>query len=258
LRIRSINFRSRYLIAIGAIFVVSISIILFDPLQDAITNAAGSFSISGLRDLSNSATATVIATINATGYLGIFGLMLLEGTSLPVPSFVVLPFAGYLVSIGRLEFWTIVGIATVGGMIGAFVDYYIGMFLGMRAIANYGGKFFISPEQMHKMELLFQRHGGRIVFLSRLIPGVRALSSFPAGSAKMNLPKFTLYSTLGYLILNVVLVYIGDYLGAHWDAVRAAGIVEIGATVIVLLVGLWLFIRFRKQPTDPAKPVQST
>jgi membrane protein DedA with SNARE-associated domain len=255
LRIRSINFRFRYLIAIGAIFVVSISIILFDPLQDAITNAAGSFSISSLHNLSNSVTATVIATINATGYLGIFGLMLLEGVSLPVPSFVVLPFAGYLVSVGRLEFWTIVGIATLAGIIGSFVDYYIGMFLGMRAITNYGGRFFVSPEQMHKMELLFEKHGGKIVFLSRLIPGVRTLASFPAGSARMNLPKFTLYTTLGYVILNVVLVYIGDYLGAHWDAVRAGGIVEIGVTVVVLIAALWLFLRYRKQPTEAPRPV---
>ena len=96
--------------------------------------------------------------------------MLLEATSVPVPSEVILPFAGYLVSIGRLGYWETVGLATLAGVIGALIDYYIGLFLGTKVISNYGSRFFIGDEQMMKVESLFQRHGGQIAFFSRLSP----------------------------------------------------------------------------------------
>jgi len=242
-------------IAITAVFIVVVSILFSDSLEDMLTGAGGQVSVAGFHAISGAVTSLIIDAINTTGYFGIFGLMLLEGTSLPIPSEVILPFAGYLVSIGKLEFWLTVGLATSAGILGAFVDYYIGMFLGMRVISNYGSRFFISQEQMQKMESLFERHGGKIVFASRLIPGVRTLASFPAGAAGMNLPKFTLYTALGCFSFDAVLVYVGDYLGSHWSTIRVIGTLELAATAIVLITAIWLFLRFlRRQSTLASKP----
>jgi len=241
---------------LGAIFIISISILFSDSIEDMITGASGQVSVAGVGAITGAVTNAIVDSINATGYLGIFGLMLLEGTSLPIPSEVVLPFAGYLVSIGRLEFWLTVGLATLAGVIGALVDYYIGKYLGMRVISNYGSRFFISQEQMRKVELLFEKQGGKIVFASRLIPGLRTLASFPAGSAGMNLPKFTLYTALGCFGLDAVLVYVGDYLGVHWSTIRAIGILELVATVAVLIAAVWIFFRIQhKQSPEAPKAV---
>jgi membrane protein DedA with SNARE-associated domain len=242
-------------IAIGAILVVSFSIVFADSIEDMITGSSGQISAGGLQAVEGSLTGAIVGAISATGYYGVFVLMLLEGTSVPVPSEVVLPFAGYLVSTGRLEFWLTVVIATAAGVLGGIIDYYIGKLLGMKAITNYGSKFFISPDQMRRIEVLFAKHGALIVFASRLIPGVRTLVSFPAGSAKMNLPKFVLFSAVGCFAFDAALVYVGDYLGAHWNAIRSLGTLELGATVIVLVAAVWLFFRMqRKQPSEGPNP----
>jgi len=212
-----------------------------------VTGAGLGSSTGVVQSVTGALTSVVISAINSTGYLGIFGLMLLEATSLPVPSEVILPFAGYLGSIGRLEYWETVALATSAGVIGALVDYYIGLFLGMKAISNFGGRFFIGKDQMERVESLFQRHGGEIAFFSRLVPGRRTLSSFPAGSARMNLPRFTVYTALGCFVFDAVLVYAGDYFGAHWDIVRSIGILEIGATVAVIIAAAWVFLRMQRR-----------
>lgn len=211
-----------------------------------VTGAATQISSGGLQGVSGSLTTMVVGAISATGYLGVFGLMLVESVSLPIPSEVILPFAGYLVSIGRLEFWFTVILATAAGVLGAFVDYYIGLFLGMRVVSDYGSRFFIDPKQMKRVERLFQKHGGAIVFASRLVPGLRTLISFPAGSARMNLLKFAFYTALGCFLFDTALVYAGDYLGAHWSAIRAVGTLELVATVVVILIAIWMVVHIRR------------
>jgi membrane protein DedA with SNARE-associated domain len=259
LKLRSLSFRSRYVLAVGAaVFLVSVSILFSDSLQDMITGATGQISVASVGSISGALTGSIVGTINSLSYFGVFGLMLLEATSLPVPSEVVLPFAGYLVSVGRLEFWLTVALATLAGVLGALIDYYIGRFLGTKAVSNYGSRFFISKEQMKKMELLFGKHGARIVFASRLIPGVRTLISFPAGSARMGLAKFTFYTVLGCFGFNALLVYAGDYLGSHWSAIRALGVFELAGTVIVLACSLWLFLRIQGRQTAKAAPAGPT
>ncbi len=251
MRLRSIGIRSRYFVAIGIAFVASISLIFSDSIEDMVTGAGSQLSSGGLQSLTSTLTDAVVGIINSLNYLGIFVLMLLESTSLPVPSEVVLPFAGYLVSTGTLEFWLVVLLATGAGVIGSLIDYYIGLYLGMRTISNYGSRFFISPEQMARVESLFKRHGGLLIFLSRLIPGIRTLASFPAGSARMSVPKFVVYTALGCFIFDAALVYAGDYLGAHWESIRTAGTIEIAATVVAILIGVWLFLRLqRKRPAS--------
>jgi membrane protein DedA with SNARE-associated domain len=251
LRFPSFSQRSRYALLLGTILVVTVSL-TSDPVQDALAGSAGQISAGGLLSITGAVTSAVVGAISSTGYLGIFSLMLLEGTSLPIPSEVILPFAGYLVSTGSLNFWLTVALAGSAGVIGALVDYYIGLYLGMRVISNYGSRFFIGQDQMRRVELLFEKHGGAIVFASRLIPGVRTLASFPAGSAKMNLPRFTLYTALGCFSFDAALVYAGDYLGAHWSAIRAIGVVEVGATIFILLVAALVFVRMQRNSSSAA------
>ncbi len=246
MKLRSLSFRSRYVLVIGAaVFLVSVSVLFSDSIEDMITGATGQISAGSLGSVTGALTNAIVGTIDSLSYFGVFGLMLLEATSLPVPSEVVLPFAGYLVSIGKLEFWLTVALATLAGVLGALVDYYIGRFVGMKAVSSYGSRFFISAEQMKKVESLFEKHGTPIVFASRLIPGVRTLISFPAGGARMNLAKFTFYTALGCFGFNALLVYAGDYLGSHWSTIRAIGILELAATLIVLVSSAWLFLRIQ-------------
>jgi membrane protein DedA with SNARE-associated domain len=247
--------RARYTLLIGTIFVATISVYsLSDPVQDFIAGTTGQISLGGLSYISGAVTSAVVGTISSAGYPGIFGLMLLEGTSLPIPSEVILPFAGYLVSIGRLDFWLTVTLATSAGVIGALVDYYVGLFLGMRVISDYGSRFFIGQDQLRRVNLLFEKHGSAIVLASRLIPGARTLASFPAGAARMNLPRFTLYTALGCFTFDAALVYAGDYLGSRWSAIKAIGVLEIGATAIVLVLAVWAFVRMQRKASSPAAP----
>ena len=201
-RLRPLNPRSRYIILGVAVFIVTMTVIFSDSIEDIITGGGGATSSGLVATVTGALTNFVINAINGTGYLGIFGLMLLEATSLPVPSEVILPFAGYLVSIGRIDFWVTVALATSAGVIGGLVDYYIGFILGMKVISNYSSRFFISNEQMQRVQTLFEKHGGVIIFVSRLVPGVRTLASFPAGSARMNVPKFILFTAVGLLRLR--------------------------------------------------------
>jgi membrane protein DedA with SNARE-associated domain len=221
------------------------SVIFSDSIEDLATG--GSSSTGLISSVTGQVTNFVISAISSAGYFGVFGLMLLEATSLPVPSEVVLPFAGYLVSLGRLDFWVTVGLATAAGVIGGLIDYYIGLFFGTKVVSDYGSRFFISREQMQRIETLFQKQGPKIVFLSRLVPGVRTLASFPAGSARMNLPKFAFYTALGCFLFDTLLVYVGDYFGAHWSVVRSIGLLEIVATVAVIIVAAWVYLRMHKR-----------
>jgi membrane protein DedA with SNARE-associated domain len=247
MRLRYLNSRSRYAILAAVLFVICISVLFSDSIEDLVTGSGGANSSGLVQAVTGVVTNLVITAINNTGYLGIFSLMLLEATSLPVPSEVILPFAGYLVSQGRLDFWVTVVLATSAGVFGALIDYYIGLFLGMRVISNYGSRLFISDEQMQNVQSLFQKHGGIIIFLSRLVPGIRTLSSFPAGSARMNLPKFVVYTALGCFIFDTALVYVGDYFGSNWGVVRSIGILEIGATVAVIVAAAFVFMRMRRK-----------
>ena len=162
-------------------------------------------------------TRNFVDAVSSWGYSGVFFLMLLESSSLPIPSEVVLPFAGYLVSGGQLNFWVTVLVATVAGIAGSLVDYYIGL-KGVHILSEHRvlGRVFFTKHQLGVVVRWFSRYGGAIVFLSRLVPGFRTIVSFPAGAVKMPLPKFIAYSTVGCLVWNGLLIYVGVFLGARW------------------------------------------
>lgn len=145
------------------------------------------------------------------GYEGITLLMALESASLPIPSEVILPLAGHYASIGLLNYFGVLAVATVGGIIGITADYFLAFYIGKDVVYRNLKFFHIKKESMDNFIIWFDQNGSFAVFVVRLIPVIRGLISFAAGFAEMKLRKFYGYSILGSLVWDVVLVTFGYY-----------------------------------------------
>ena len=159
----------------------------------------------------------IVAVISALGYWGIVLLMAIESACIPLPSEIIMPFSGYLVYTGRFNLW-LVGVAgAVGCVLGSWVAYWVGMYGGRPLIERYGRYILISHHDLDLADRWFTRYGEVIVFASRLLPVIRTFIAFPAGVARMNLWKFTVYTFLGSLPWCLGLAYVGQLLGEQWD-----------------------------------------
>ncbi len=238
---------------IAAIVIVVAVYVLFEILEDVVIEGAPITS-GPLISAIISFTRDVTATVQVWGYTGIFVLMLLESSSLPIPSEVILPFAGYLASMGQLNIWITVLLATVAGLAGALIDYYIGL-KGAHSLAEHKvlGRVLFSTNQLEVAGKWFKKNGALTVFLSRLIPGFRTTFSFPAGASRMPLAKFIAYTTAGCLLWNVVLIYLGWFLGKNWAEVAGISRYLIIAAVvaIVIVVIVYLVKRRHKKAQAP-------
>jgi membrane protein DedA with SNARE-associated domain len=166
----------------------------------------------------------IIQFIEATSYFGIFILMMLESALIPIPSEITMPFSGYLVSQDELNFILVVLVGAFANLVGSWIAYYIGYFLEETVIINwvkkYGKYILFTVNDYQKATKWFLKYGNSIVFFSRLLPGIRTFISLPAGIAKMNIVKFSIYTFLGSLIWCTVLTYIGYYFGENWKALE--------------------------------------
>ena len=238
-------------IVVGAIAVAIIAFLLLEVLEDVVIEGAP---ISGLFGevvgLVVAFTQNVTGTVASWGYAGVFVLMLFESTSLPIPSEVVLPFAGYLVSLGSMDFWGAVAVSTVAGVLGSLVDYYIG-WKGAHVLSEHRilGKVFLSEKQLGTAVHWFNRHGSVSVFFSRLIPGFRTIVSFPAGAVRMPMAKFFVFTTAGCFVWNVLLIYVGVFLGERWREVAGVPIYYfiIATALAAATVFVWYLLRRRKR-----------
>jgi len=182
--------------------------------------------------------------------------MVLESATLPVPSEVVLPLAGYVVYQGNMQFWLAVFVASVGSLVGTLIDYYIGYFLGREAILHYGRYIRLNENHLKTTEKWFEKHGEITVLLARFVPLVRTLVAFPAGLAEMKMWKFLLFSAVGIVIWDAALIYIGYYFGSNAISIAQTlqslfGPIEVALViVIVIALGLW-FWRRRSAPQPP-------
>jgi membrane protein DedA with SNARE-associated domain len=177
-------------------------------------------------------------TVSSWGYGGVFGLMILEASSLPIPSEVVLPFAGYLVSLGHLDFWMTLTVATIAALAGSLIDYFIGL-KGVEVLSKYRllGRAIFSEQQIKIAARYFNKFGSAMVFVGRLIPVVRTLISFPAGAVRMSLAKFLIYTVAGCILWNSLLIYVGYYLGSRWEEVASIShylIIAVAATLVAV------------------------
>jgi len=192
----------------------------------------------------------LVNTFAQLGYPGIFLLMVMESATLPVPSEVVLPLGGYLVSQGKLEFWSVVAVATVGSMIGTTVDYSIGYYLGRPAVLRYGRMVRFSQERLETTERWFSRHGNSVVLLARFVPLLRTLIAFPAGIVRMESKRFLAYSAVGILVWDIILVYLGVVAGQNSSAIGnilQAYFLPLGLAAIVI-AAIIAYMSLRKTP----------
>jgi membrane protein DedA with SNARE-associated domain len=167
----------------------------------------------------------------AVGYLGVMIAMAIESAMIPLPSELILPYAGFLVSDpSKLEpltrspwgCWIVVVAATVGNTIGSLIAYAIGAWGGRPFLERWGKYLLIRPHEIELAERFFDKYGSATAFFSRLLPIVRTFISFPAGVARMPLGRFIAYSTAGAFLWSILLVYAGTVLGSRWVDIRHA------------------------------------
>ena len=162
----------------------------------------------------------VVAVIGFSGYFGVFLLMLVESCGIPMPSEVIMPFAGFLVAQGKMTLWLIVFLGAIGNLAGSLLAYYIGSKGGRPLIMKYGKYFLITHHDLDLADRFFNRYGQLAVFFGRLLPVVRTFISFPAGIAKMDIKKFAFYTFIGALPWCALFGWLGVRMGEHWDLIR--------------------------------------
>ncbi|OKH20779.1 DedA family protein [Chroogloeocystis siderophila] len=185
-------------------------------------------------------------TISSLGYVGIGLLMFLENLFPPIPSELIMPLAGFTVARGQMQFIPAIAAGVLGTVIGALPWYYAGKILGterLQQLADKYGKWIsISSKDITKADRWFERHGGKAVFVCRLVPGVRTLISLPAGISGMHLVPFLLYSTLGTLLWVGLLTYLGYVLGDNYELVDEYLAPVSKIVVVTLLIAFILWV----------------
>lgn len=157
----------------------------------------------------------LLDTIGTMGYPGIFLLMAMESSIIPVPSELVMPPAGYLAFQGKMSMPIAILCGTVGSLVGAYANYYASHYLGRPLILKYGKYVLIPPEKFERVEHFFLKHGEISTFIGRLLPVVRHLISIPAGLSGMNHLRFSLYTLAGAGIWCTILTIIGYVIGEN-------------------------------------------
>ena len=205
-------------------------------------------------------SALIVATISTLGYGGVVLLMAIESACIPLPSEIIMPFSGYLVSRGEMNLW-LVGVAgAFGCVLGSMVAYWVGMYGGRPLIEKYGRFVLISSHDLDLADRWFGKYGEIIVFVSRLLPAIRTFIAFPAGVARMNVTRFIIYTFAGSLPWCIGLAYVGQKLGEHWDKdPRLKTLFHRFDFVIGILIVLaaawwiWRHIRHSKKDAQSAK-----
>ena len=164
-----------------------------------------------------SLAAFVIIGISRIGYAGIALMMAIESACIPLPSEIIMPFSGYLVYAGHFRLFYVALAGAVGCVIGSVLAYWAGVYGGRPFLLKYGKYVLITPRELDSADRWFARFGEGAIFISRLLPVVRTFISLPAGIARMNFPKFVIYTFLGSFPWCLGLAWIGEKMGENWD-----------------------------------------
>jgi len=187
--------------------------------------------------------------ISQYGYLGIIFLMALESATLPVPSEIVMPFAGFLVwQDGTMSLMGIILAGTIGCTLGSIAAYSVGYYAGRPLILRYGKYVLLSERHLVQAERWFAKYGNKATFIARLLPIIRTVISLPAGISKMNFKTFVLFSFVGSLPWTAMLAYLGFWLGPRWEEIKSVFreldiLVVVGAVVLII----WYVYTVRKR-----------
>jgi membrane protein DedA with SNARE-associated domain len=193
------------------------------------------------------------------GWPGVVLLMAIESACIPLPSELIMPLAGWmLIESPGLSIWFIVlagFCGAIGNVLGSLVAYAVGAWGGLPFLHRYGKYILISNHDLDRANRWFFKYGDWITFLSRLIPAVRTFISFPAGIARMNIGKFSLYAFLGSFIWSIALTWGGYILGQNWERIRELmrpfDYPIIG--IVVVLVGVFVWLRLRNRKKESSK-----
>lgn len=185
-----------------------------------------------------------ISANSSMGYLGIGFLMILESMIFPIPSELVMPFAGFLIAEGKMTFFWVVFSSIIGSLIGSLLSYYIGFKGGKKFLVKYGKYFLLNEEHLAKTEKWFSKKGELTIFIGRFIPIVRHFISIPAGFGRMNLKRFILYTAIGAGIWNSFLMYIGFVLGNNWESIsHYSDYLSWGVLIILIIIGIYFVVK---------------
>lgn len=194
-------------------------------------------------------TGIIIHLIQSSGYLGIFALMVLNATAIPIPSEVTLPFAGFLSSQGSLSLILVILTGILGDLAGSVIGYSIGYFLEenllLGFIKKYGKIILLTEDDYRKATGWMKKYGSPVVFLGKLAPGLKSFISVAAGITKIKFLKFILSNLLASTVYVSLVSYFGFYLGSQWSSIggyfRKFEIV----IVITLLLGLIFYVNYK-------------
>ena len=191
-------------------------------------------------------------------YLVLFALVALENLFPPIPSEVILPFAGALVEDGGMTYPLAVAAATAGSVAGAIVLYAIGRFGGRPLLYRFSRVLRVSERDLDRADAWFDKRGWWIVLFGRLIPGIRSVVSVPAGASEMPLLPFIGLTTLGSLVWNCALIGAGWALGSQWEEASAVvedyKVVAYALVALALLVAVALFVRWQRRRSHTPEP----
>lgn len=188
----------------------------------------------------------IINLMNQFGYIGVFLLIAIENIFPPIPSEVILTFGGYMTTYSNLNVPLVILSSTLGSLVGAIVLYYIGKILNKerlkKIVSGKIGKILcLKQDDIDKADAWFDKRGEKCVFFCRFVPIVRSLISIPAGMSEMKLSKFFLYTTIGSLIWNSVLVILGSIVGENWESIVSIFDTYSNIALILLII---LFVGF--------------
>ena len=189
------------------------------------------------------------------GYIGIFLLIMLENIFPPIPSEVILTFGGYMTTQSAMTPLGVILVSTAGSVAGAIILYWIGLQLDVKRLEKivdrWGRVLRLTKADIHKADSWFDKYGIWTVLFCRLIPLIRSLISIPAGMSNMKFGLFLLFTTVGTLIWNTILVSVGAAVGDNWESI--VGVMDVYSNIVyvlIVIVGLaviWWYVQFRKR-----------
>lgn len=182
------------------------------------------------------------------GYVAVAILMALENACIPIPSELILGFAGFLIYMNEMTFVSATIAGMIGGMVGSIITYYIGSIGGREFVEKYGKYLFMKKSHVDYAQNWFDKYGIKAVFFSRLLPVIRTFISLPAGFARVNFSKFVIYTFWGSLPWTILILYLGYALGNNWEELLAIGHEAslVVVIAIIIIIAIWYY-RYKKK-----------
>jgi len=193
-------------------------------------------------------TGLITNGISVGGYFALFILMALESMIAPVPSELVMPFAGFLVAENRFTLLGVAFVSSLGSVFGSLISYWMGVFGGRKFVTRFGRYLLLDEGHLQWTERWFQRAGDKTIFISRFVPVVRHLISIPAGIGRMELKKFVAYTFCGAFLWNLFLAWLGMLLREKWELVHTySKQLDYIVIAVLVLLCIWFVWKLKKK-----------